>query len=62
MTWASSANGTQVSISPVLRFYAAVEGIIDGKVLLSTGDGASAVMTVGPRLENHFVAMPNLKV
>jgi hypothetical protein len=35
-------DGTRVSISPDLQFYAAVVGIVDGKVLLSTGDGASA--------------------
>jgi hypothetical protein len=35
-------DGTQVSISPDLQFYAAVAGIVDGKVLLSTGDGGSA--------------------
>lgn len=35
-------DGTQLSISPDLQFYAAVAGIVDGKVLLSTGDGASA--------------------
>lgn len=35
-------DGTQVSISPDLQFYAAVAGIVDGKVLLSTRDGGSA--------------------
>lgn len=36
------SDGTEASTSPELDFYAAVRGIADGKVVLSTGDGASA--------------------
>jgi hypothetical protein len=38
----SLSDGTEVSASPEMEFYAAVRGIADGNVVLSTGDGASA--------------------
>jgi hypothetical protein len=38
----SLSDGSEVSTSPELDFYAAVHGIADGNVVLSTGDGASA--------------------
>jgi hypothetical protein len=38
----SLSDGSEVSTSPELDFYAAVRGIADGNVVLSTGDGASA--------------------
>lgn len=38
----SLSDGSEVSTSPELDFYAAVRGIGDGNVVLSTGDGASA--------------------
>ena len=38
----SLSDGTEVSTSPETEFYAAVRGIGDGNVVLSTGDGASA--------------------
>ncbi len=36
------SDGTEASTSPELDFYAAVLGTAEGKVILSTGDGASA--------------------
>jgi hypothetical protein len=36
------ADGAEVVTSAELPFYAGVAGIVDGRVLLSTGDGASA--------------------
>ncbi len=38
----SLSDGSEVSTSQVLDFYAAVRGIADGNVVLSTGDGAAA--------------------
>lgn len=37
----SLSDGSEVSTSPELDFYAAVRGIADGNIVLSTGDGAS---------------------
>jgi hypothetical protein len=38
----SLSDGSEAATSPELDFYAAVRGIADGNVVLSTGDGASA--------------------
>jgi hypothetical protein len=38
----SLSDGSEVSTSRQMDFYAAVSGIVDGNVVLSTGDGASA--------------------
>lgn len=40
----SLSDGSEVSTSPDLDFYAAVRGIADGNVVLETGDGASAAV------------------
>jgi hypothetical protein len=42
----SLADGSEVAISRTLDFFAAVAGIADGRVVLSTGDGGSAAAAV----------------